>query len=131
MLVLNTGMTEIFVCSWRPLIRVFDRISSIGKVYLTFFSLKETISWKIKGYNKKMKLVSDFFLFIEVCQHLCQLFNICIQPQKTMFIFFFIPLGRSVSITRKKKLDPTQEVMLELGVVLQKKGTKRSPSPSY
>ena len=44
-----------------------------------------------------------------------------------MFIFFFIPLGRSVSITRKKKLDPTQEVMLELGVVLQKKEPKDPP----
>ena len=94
MLVLNTGMTEIFVCSWRPLIRVFDRISSIGKVYLTFFSLKETISWKIKGYNKKMKLVSDFFLFIEVCKHLCQLFNICIQPQKNNVHILLHTLGK-------------------------------------
>ena len=46
-----------------------------------------------------------------------------------MFIFFFIPLGRSVSITRKKKLDPTQEVMLELGVVLQKKRNQKIPLP--
>ena len=51
--------------------------------------------------------------------------------KKTMFIFFFIPLGRSVSITRKKKLDPTQEVMLELGVVLQKKKEPKDPSPHH